>query len=326
MTVRSPSLYAAGAVLRHAVVRRHGRLRRDVGRVAAVLQHAVGRVGSRRHRLPHRRRRQGHEVLRRLVDRRRRRVFARARLPFARGLGRRAHVDADDRNRTLRVRLRRQRATHRPRERPSRAATAAQHARFPGRHHAGRCRRRRSCSRTSRTRTATATTPIRTSRSTRGPTTAASSRGSRATTSTSPAADATLRAVATATSTIRSATDSSMLEAAWVQPLPAGFTRDAERALLHAGRRELLLRPAVSAGLRPRPSRTRRTRGSRRSARSPRACGSRKAFADGWSADLSRRLLPPALGLARRSASGSPGLADRSRRAGSTRSASTKTF
>ena len=69
---------------RHDGARSLARLRRDVGRLAAVLQHAVGRVGPGRHRLPDRRRREGDEVLRRLGGRRGRRRVVRARLPLAR--------------------------------------------------------------------------------------------------------------------------------------------------------------------------------------------------------------------------------------------------
>ena len=68
--------------------------------------------------------------------------------------------------------------------------------------------------------------------------------------------------------------------------------RHAGAALLHAGRRRFLLRSAVPERLRVRASRTRPTRGFgvRRVHASLTVA---KVFADGWSADLTRRFLPP---------------------------------
>ena len=50
-----PVAVPAEAAVRLAVLRRQRGLRRDVGRVAALLQHAVRRVRHRHHRIPHRR-------------------------------------------------------------------------------------------------------------------------------------------------------------------------------------------------------------------------------------------------------------------------------
>ena len=84
MTVRQSVAVRAEAAVGDAGARRLAGLRRDVGRVAARFQHAVRRVGPWRDGLPHRRRPQGHEVLRPLRDRRRRRLLVRARLHLAR--------------------------------------------------------------------------------------------------------------------------------------------------------------------------------------------------------------------------------------------------
>ena len=160
------------------------------------------------------------QVFRPLGDRRRRRVLARARLHVARGLARRALVD-DGPQPTCAFGFG---GTH-DRINPTNGVArqrAARHARFPGRHHAGADRRRdravehhvldrprlllrsvqaaRHAARPpAHLRVAHALQPVR-----------------------SPAHDATLRS-RTGCCTIRSASDSNMIEAAWVQALPAGL-------------------------------------------------------------------------------------------------------
>ena len=216
-----PGLLRAEAAVRHAGDRRLAGLRRHVGRIAAVFQRAVRRVGRRRDGLPDRRRREAHEVLRPLLDRRRRRVLARARLHLARRLDRGSHVDRRQEPH-LRLRFRRHRRPHQHRER-RRAGRAQVRARLPRRRHAGALADvDRAVEPHVLARPRLLHRPVQAARQPPRPS-AARSPGSRATTSTSRA------------STERSSSryrylddsfgaDSNMLEAAWVQPLPQGWT------------------------------------------------------------------------------------------------------
>ena len=80
MSVRSPSLYVLAPFAERCTV--EGSLVYDAMSGASPLYFNTlsGASGLGRHRIPHRRRRQGHPLFRPLLDRRRRRVFARARL------------------------------------------------------------------------------------------------------------------------------------------------------------------------------------------------------------------------------------------------------
>ncbi len=77
-----PHALRARSGRRHAGGRGIGRLRRDVGCVAALLQHADRRVAPGCRRLPHRRRSQGDQVFQRLVAVRRRRRARPSRIIF----------------------------------------------------------------------------------------------------------------------------------------------------------------------------------------------------------------------------------------------------
>ena len=97
MTVDAPGVLRADADRRHVGGRRRHGVRRDVGRVAAVLQRAVRRVDRR---LPHRRRRQGHEVRRRPRGERRRASCRRSRTSCRAAARSTCSIFSDDRNRT----------------------------------------------------------------------------------------------------------------------------------------------------------------------------------------------------------------------------------
>ena len=170
----------------------------------------------------------------------------------------------------------------------------------------------RSWNRASRGRTAAATTPIRTSCSTRARTGGGSSRGSRATTSTS-------RGRRDAAVAYRYLHDSfgdrsHMVEASWVQSLPARLHVDADAAL--PARKA----PPTSTAIRRfrrascRASFTRPTRGCRRSARSPPGVRLAKTFAGGVTRRRRRRTCIASVRAGAAGGSGSPGLAEFSAR------------
>ena len=184
---------------------------------------------------------------------------------------------------------------------------AAQHARVPGRRHAGARRRTRSCSRTSPTTPATATTPtLQVARHAARPS-GARSRGSRATTSTSSTRDGDAAARATGCCSIRSASTRTCSRRPGCRRC-RGLERHAERALLHAERRRLLLQPAVPDRLRRRPALHGRhaAGGVRRVHR--RRSRSRRSFADGWSADAAASSTTGSDPSWRLGGNGSPGI------------------
>ncbi len=161
------------------------------------------------------------KYLRPLLDRRRRCVFARARLHLARGLDRGSHLDRRQESHLRASASPAPPTASTPRTAPRNASASTCSTSSSG---SRRCsRRRRSCSRTSRTRAATATSPIRTSCSTTARTIGGCSPGSRATTSTFPSVDGTLQLAYRYLDDSFGA-DSNMLEAAWVQPLPQGWS------------------------------------------------------------------------------------------------------
>ena len=221
MTVRSPSTVRRAAALGYARRRRIGRLRQHVGRLAALLQHAVGRIRAGRDRLSDGGRRQGDAVFQRHGDRRRRRGVVGTRLPVARRLARMADLFGRPQSH-VGVRLRRRPTTASIRPTASWSTRRAIRS-ISWSASRRRCRRRPSYNRTSPIRRGTATTRIRTSLSTRVPITAKSSRGSRGTTSTCPGRTRRF-ACRIVTCTIRSASKSNALEATWFQPLPEGWS------------------------------------------------------------------------------------------------------
>ena len=132
-----PVVLRAGAAVRYAGARRRARLRRDV---RARRRSSSTRCRARpvwRHRLPHRGRRQGHQVLRPLRDRRRRRRTRREQDYLSRGGSVDVRSWTDDRNRTLRRSASAARTTGSTRPTASPPNAQAQHARVPGRRHAG---------------------------------------------------------------------------------------------------------------------------------------------------------------------------------------------
>ena len=185
------------------------------------------------------------QVFRRLVDRRRRgasrpsgttcraagSIDVRCAPTTATARGRSAFAGTNDRINPI--------ERDRGRRRPT------QHARLPGRRHAGARRRRDRPVEPHVLDAATATTPIRTSSLDTRPTTGDIARVAHA-------LQPVLRRAGRDAAGSRYrylhdsfGSDSNTFEAPWVQALPRGFTRDAGPALLHAERGGLLLRPAV---------------------------------------------------------------------------------
>ena len=138
MSVRSPSLYAL--VPLSAALTVEGSLVHDTMSGASPLYHdtlsGASGLGVTDYRTAADV--EGDALSRRPVDRRRRRVFERARLRIARGVRRMAHVERRSQSH-VRARLRRGARPHRQRER-RRARPAARDLRLPRRHHAGAAR------------------------------------------------------------------------------------------------------------------------------------------------------------------------------------------
>ena len=278
MTVQSPSIYVLAPFADRWTV--EGSLVYDAmsGASPLFLQHAVGRVGLRRHRLSHCRRRQGHALFRPLCrSASAARVSSRARLHFAVGSRRRPLFD--DRQQPSRSPSASRGADDTHQSTNGIAATAgATRSTFSS---ASRnLSPTRSCSRTSPTRPGTATTPTRTSRSTRGRTSAACLHGSRATTSISRSPTARCSSPTASVRFVRRAVRTRSTSAGRRHCRAAGA--HAQPALLHATAARLLVQPAVPARFRRRPELHRRHAavGVRRIHGGPTAA---KVFAEGWS-------------------------------------------